>query len=80
MIENNEIRRTKIKLAMLHDKEALNWLLFDLIDLIYDINEYGDKAIVTNEKKMMMIATLKTTYKRIIEDNSPKDKKQQKLF
>lgn len=74
----NELRRAKQKLK-LFDQEALNWVLFDLIDLIdKDIGEKDDP--VPEEEKIKFVDKLKKSYQKYIKDNTPTDPKQVKLF
>lgn len=76
---DNEIRRTREKLALLNTQEVpLNQVLFDLIDIV--TKDEGDGPF-TDKGKLWVIEQLKNNYKKVIEILTPKPKyKQQKLL
>lgn len=75
----NELRRLKIKLALL-DIEGVSWLLGDMVDLVEeDVSDYQGRPY-TDKGKIFLIEKLKSDYKKELKELEPEDKKQQKLF
>lgn len=68
---NNELRRTKVKLA-LFEQEGIDWLLNDLLERATGIDE--------GMRKREIISNLKEQYQRYIKENSKKNGKQGNLF
>lgn len=74
-METNELRRTRIKLA-LFEIEGVNWLLSDILGVM---GEEGEGPW-SQEGNIWLIEKLKKNYKEKIKELSPKDKTQQELF
>lgn len=75
---NNELRRTKQKLELFEGEQPVYWLLSDLLDLLVEQGHLDGGT--TEEWKQKKINELRKGYKKFIQDNKPKNSKQQNLF
>ncbi len=76
-MEDIELRRTKVKLA-LFDQEGADWLLFDLIDTMDELE--GFQTCRSEESKLLILSLLRARYKQYIKTHTPEDPSQTKLF
>jgi len=71
---SNEIRRTRRKLE-LFEEEGVNSLLYDALDIAKEeLDPWSGKG------KRWVVKRLKAKYLQFLQENEPKDSKQQKLF
>lgn len=75
MSKQNEIRRVKTKLA-LFDIEGVNGLLYDMIDVITG----PSTSLLSQERKIRIVRSLKEKYLKYLEENESKKPGQKTLF
>lgn len=77
MESSNEIRRARIKLALL-EQEGIDELLGDMIELA--VTQEKDSSRWTLAGKVFLISSLKRQYAQILKHNMKQDGKQGILF
>lgn len=72
----NEYRRLKQKMAIL-ELEGANWLLFDLMDFIAEVEDEPERS---HTAKLLLISVLRERYKQLLKSYEPENPSQAKLF
>lgn len=71
-----QLKKTRRKLELLQE-EGINELLLDMMGIASQLTE---GAILTSSRRIELIENMKRTYLSYIEENSPSNPKQTKLF
>ena len=74
---SNKLRRTKEKLKILTETPNINWVLFDVIEIL---EEFYDGIDSTNSERLDLIEQIREKYLRYIKENKKEELKQSKLF
>ena len=74
---SNKLRRTKEKLKILTETPNINWVLFDVIEIL---EEFYDGIDSTNSERLDLIEQIRKKYLRYIEEKKKEELNQSRLF